>query len=106
MRERAPDLPIVAVSGMTALDAVSRTSELSDVVCLQKPFRPERTDPRHRSGARIGRQAAAAVAARESAGWPAKENAPANLGAFDAGRLDRAFANTLGSYEPLGLISV
>src|SRR6478752_5464330 len=40
LRERAPDLPIVAVSGMTALDAVARTSELSNVVCLQKPFRP------------------------------------------------------------------
>jgi DNA-binding response OmpR family regulator len=40
MRERAPGLPIVAVSGMTALDAVARTSELSNIVCLQKPFRP------------------------------------------------------------------
>jgi DNA-binding response OmpR family regulator len=40
MRERAPNLPVVAVSGMTALDSVARTSELSNVVCLQKPFRP------------------------------------------------------------------
>jgi DNA-binding NtrC family response regulator len=40
MRERAPGLPIVAVSGMAALDAVARTSELSNIVCLQKPFRP------------------------------------------------------------------
>jgi DNA-binding response OmpR family regulator len=40
MRERAPGLPIVAVSGMTALDAVARTSELPHIVCLQKPFRP------------------------------------------------------------------
>ena len=40
LRERAPDLPVVAVSGMTALDAVARTSELSNIVCLQKPFRP------------------------------------------------------------------
>jgi DNA-binding NtrC family response regulator len=40
MRERAPGLPVVAVSGMATLDAVSRPSELADVVCLQKPFRP------------------------------------------------------------------
>jgi DNA-binding NtrC family response regulator len=40
MRERAPGLPVVAVSGMATLDAVSRPSDLADVVCLQKPFRP------------------------------------------------------------------
>jgi DNA-binding response OmpR family regulator len=40
MRERAPGLPVVAVSGMATLDAVARPSELADVVCLQKPFRP------------------------------------------------------------------
>jgi DNA-binding response OmpR family regulator len=40
MRERAPDLPIVAISGMTTLDFVSQSPELSNVVCLQKPFRP------------------------------------------------------------------
>ena len=40
MRERVPGLPVVAISGMTALDFVSASSELSDVVCLQKPFRP------------------------------------------------------------------
>jgi DNA-binding response OmpR family regulator len=40
MRERLPDLPVVAISGMTALDFVSASPELSTVVCLQKPFRP------------------------------------------------------------------
>jgi FixJ family two-component response regulator len=40
MRERIPHLPIVAISGMTALDFVSASPELADVVCLQKPFRP------------------------------------------------------------------
>ncbi len=40
MRERVPDFPVVAISGMTALDFVSASPELSDVVCLQKPFRP------------------------------------------------------------------
>src|SRR5437016_13364644 len=40
LRERSPDLAVVAVSGMTTLDAVARSSELSNVVCLQKPFRP------------------------------------------------------------------
>lgn len=40
MRERVPDLPIVAISGMTALNFVADTPGLSNVVCLQKPFRP------------------------------------------------------------------
>ena len=40
MRERVPNFPVVAISGMTALDFVSASPGLSDVVCLQKPFRP------------------------------------------------------------------
>jgi DNA-binding NtrC family response regulator len=40
MRERIPDLPIVAISGMTTLDFVASSPEFSDIVCLQKPFRP------------------------------------------------------------------
>ncbi len=40
MRERVPDLPIVAISGMTALDFLPNSPELANVVCLQKPFRP------------------------------------------------------------------
>jgi DNA-binding NtrC family response regulator len=40
MREQAPDLPVVAISGMTALDFLPNSPELANVVCLQKPFRP------------------------------------------------------------------
>jgi DNA-binding response OmpR family regulator len=40
MRDRVPDLPVVAISGMTALDFLSESPELSNVICLQKPFRP------------------------------------------------------------------
>ncbi len=40
MRERIPDLPVIAISGMTTFDFVSSSPELSDIVCLQKPFRP------------------------------------------------------------------
>lgn len=40
MRERAPHLPIVAISGMTALEFVAENAELGNVVGLQKPFRP------------------------------------------------------------------
>jgi DNA-binding response OmpR family regulator len=40
MRERAPGLPIVAISGITALDFVADAPGLSNVACLQKPFRP------------------------------------------------------------------
>jgi DNA-binding response OmpR family regulator len=40
MRELAPELPIVAISGMTSPDAAPQSAEMSDIVCLQKPFRP------------------------------------------------------------------
>ncbi len=40
MRERVPDLPVVAMSGMTALDFVSEEAAMTNVACLQKPFRP------------------------------------------------------------------
>jgi DNA-binding NtrC family response regulator len=40
MRGYMPDLPVVAISGMTALDFLPKSPELADVVCLQKPFRP------------------------------------------------------------------
>src|SRR3954453_9533080 len=40
LRELAPSLPVVAVSGMTALDFMEQSSHLANVVCLQKPFRP------------------------------------------------------------------
>ena len=40
MRERAPSLPVVAISGMTALEFVAENPELGNVVGLQKPFRP------------------------------------------------------------------
>lgn len=47
LRERQPSLPVVAVSGVflpnsnkTALELLPKTRDLSDVVCLRKPFRP------------------------------------------------------------------
>ncbi len=40
IRERVPGFPIVAISGMTALDFVAELPELANVVCLRKPFRP------------------------------------------------------------------
>jgi DNA-binding NtrC family response regulator len=57
MRERAPDLPVVAVSGMATLDAVARSSDLPNLVCLQKPFRPIeliRAIERARASSRLG----------------------------------------------------
>ena len=48
LRERSPRLPVVAMSGVllgmsghTALDQLRNISDLSDVVCLRKPFRPD-----------------------------------------------------------------
>ena len=40
LRERTPGLPIIAVSGMTTLDFMEQSSHLANVICLQKPFRP------------------------------------------------------------------
>ena len=40
IRARIPNLPVVAISGMTTLDFFTSSPELADVVGLQKPFRP------------------------------------------------------------------
>jgi DNA-binding response OmpR family regulator len=40
LRELAPDLPIVAVSGLMSLALDVQTAKFSNVVCLRKPFRP------------------------------------------------------------------
>jgi CheY-like chemotaxis protein len=47
LRQRAPSLPIIAMSGVqlnqsqrTALDFLPQLPGLSEIVCLQKPFRP------------------------------------------------------------------
>ena len=47
LRKRDPRLPVVAMSGVllgtagpSALDQLRNISELADIVCLQKPFRP------------------------------------------------------------------
>lgn len=47
LRERVPNFPVIAVSGVllrtsgrTALDLFPMAPDLADVVCLQKPFRP------------------------------------------------------------------
>jgi DNA-binding response OmpR family regulator len=64
MRERAPGLPVVAVSGMTALDRLSQSAEFSDVQRLQKPFRPNQLIAAIKAARGLVRQAAnAAVAA-------------------------------------------
>ncbi|UWU66663.1 response regulator [Bradyrhizobium sp. NC92] len=40
LREHAPALPVIAVSGMTALDFMDQSPHLANLACLQKPFRP------------------------------------------------------------------
>ena len=47
LRKRHSGLPVVAMSGVlldgsgrTALDHLTNIAELKDVICLQKPFRP------------------------------------------------------------------
>ena len=59
MRERIPDLPIVAISGMTTLDFLSASPELSNVVCLQKPFRPNELVRAIEAAHRLSRPSAA-----------------------------------------------
>jgi DNA-binding response OmpR family regulator len=40
LRSRAPNLPVVAISGAIVFDILSACPDLADVTCLQKPFRP------------------------------------------------------------------
>jgi len=60
MRERVPDLPIIAISGMTTFDFLSASPELSNVVCLQKPFRPNELVRAIDAACRMSRWSAAA----------------------------------------------
>jgi CheY-like chemotaxis protein len=48
LRERRPNLPVIAISGVridasggTALDLLPNATSLSDIICLQKPFRSD-----------------------------------------------------------------
>jgi DNA-binding NtrC family response regulator len=41
MRDRRPDMPVVAISGMTSFNTASQPAGLTGVVYLQKPFRPD-----------------------------------------------------------------
>jgi DNA-binding response OmpR family regulator len=69
MRERVANLPVVAISGMTALDFVNASPELRNVICLLKPFRPN--------------QLIRAVEAAQAASWPpAAAAASEDRGAF------------------------
>jgi DNA-binding response OmpR family regulator len=61
MRERVANLPVVAISGMTALDFVTASPELCNVICLQKPFRPN--------------ELLRAVEAAQGASWPSVASA-------------------------------
>lgn len=62
IRERIPGFPIVAVSGMTALDFMGEAPGLADVVCLQKPFRPnDLLQALHKAQAAAGGELSAAV---------------------------------------------
>jgi DNA-binding response OmpR family regulator len=67
MRERIPDLPVVVISGMTTLDLVAASPELSNVICPQKPFRPNQL-----------------VRAIEAALGPAWASAAGNMNATEA----------------------
>jgi CheY-like chemotaxis protein len=64
LRARMPDLPVIAISGMTALDFLSGTPGLSDLVCLQKPFRPPDLMRAIEAAQGLLRQPAGAAAAR------------------------------------------
>ena len=67
MRERVADLPVVAISGMTALDFVNASPELGHVVCLLKPFRPNEL-VRAVEAAQVASRPSAAAAATENRG--------------------------------------
>jgi CheY-like chemotaxis protein len=64
LRTRMPGLPVIAISGMTALHFLAETPELSDVVCLQKPFRPPDLMRAIEAAQRSLRQSASVATAR------------------------------------------
>jgi hypothetical protein len=69
MCEHVANLPVVAISGITALDFVNASPEPRDVICLLKPFRPN--------------ELIRAVEAAQRAPWPpAAVAASENRGAF------------------------
>jgi DNA-binding response OmpR family regulator len=62
MRDLVPGLPVVAISGITTLEVASQSAELLNVVCLQKPFRPnELTGAIEAAGRRVQPSLAHAV---------------------------------------------
>ena len=62
VRERVPDLPVIAMSGIATLSLVSRSAETANVACLQKPFRPNQLfGAIAAAGELVGRRAASAV---------------------------------------------
>jgi len=65
MRARVPDMPVVVMSGMTSMTTVSPSADPPDLVCLQKPFRPnELIGAIQAALARGGRNDSASLAAR------------------------------------------
>ena len=111
MRERVENLPIIAMSGMTALDFVSATPELPNVVCLQKPFRPSELIACDRSGvcalAATGRHNRARTLAPEQCltacripvAQVTNKKTPRRTGALNVAK------KFIRPYEPFGLIS-
>ena len=96
MRERVPDLPVVAISGLAKLDAVARSAEVSNVVCLQKPFRP--VELIRRSKPRAHAMQGDAAEARMARLASIKTKTPRRTGAFDV-------VISLDAQEPFGLTS-
>ena len=84
IRERIPGFPIVAISGMTALDFMGEAPGLDGVICLQKPFRPNDL----LQALRRRRKRRATSFSQPSDGVP-KQNAPASRG-VDAGGVKRS----------------
>jgi DNA-binding response OmpR family regulator len=66
MRALVPDLPVVAVSGLTSFDGADREDEeLANIVYLQKPFRPAdlmRAVTESHAAMRDARQSGSAIA--------------------------------------------
>jgi DNA-binding response OmpR family regulator len=70
MRERVANLPVVAISGMTALDFVTASPELCNVICLQKPFRPNELVRAVEAAQRASRPSVAIAASEKRGAFP------------------------------------
>ncbi len=98
VRERAPDVPVVLMTGGPALDTAMKAVEYGALRYLVKPFEPEAFLKVVEEGVRLRRIAAAQRLAYELYGHAASQMQDR---ASESGRFDRAVASIGMVYQPI-----